>query len=254
MTSRSRRPRSQGAEAGAVAGARSAGETRPPQRQKRPRQGQRVGACTGSAVSSGINNIGNNFLLNLDVGPGKRDINSVAGVAVCYDTGQMTTYPLIMSQTFFTNVMGDLKALDPPICQEKVTGASGVELIPLGCFKTQVSFPLLLDFPPVELTCCVYSNLTSDILMGSAYLKCVSLSNPLSVSQLPSGYVFNSTSYSQPSLTSREAHECNMRLAQHVYSAKPRATGNHYSNPGLKQILERWEAEGRALPQTPPPP
>ena len=196
----------------------------------------------GSTVSSGINNIGNNVLLNLDVGPGKGDINSVAGVAVCYDTGQMTTYPLIMSQTFFTNVMGDLKALAPPICQERVIGASGVELVPLGCFKVQVSFPLLLDWPPVELTCCVYSNLTSDILMGSAYLKCVSLSNPLTVSQFPSGYVFNSTSYSQPSLTTREAHECNMMLAQHFYTAKPRSVGRHYSNPGLKQIMERWEA------------
>ena len=219
---------------------------------KETEQGQRVGACTGSAVSSGVNNIGNNILLNLGVDPGKRDINSVDGVAVCYDTGQMTTYPLIMSQTFFTNVMGELKALDPPICQERVTGASGVELIPLGCFRVRVSFPLLMDFPPVELTCCVYSNLTSDILMGSAYLKCVSLSNPLTVSQFPSGYVFNSTSYSQPSLTSREAHECNMMLARHVYSAKPGTTGNHYSNPGLKQILEKWEAEGRALPQKPP--
>ena len=84
---------------------------------KETEQGQRVGACTGSAVSSGVNNIGNNVLLNLGVDPGKRDINSVDGVAVCYDTGQMTTYPLIMSQTFFTNVMGELKALDPPICQ-----------------------------------------------------------------------------------------------------------------------------------------
>ena len=125
---------------------------------KETEQGQRVGACTGSAVSSGVNNIGNNVLLNLGVDPGKRDINSVDGVAVCYDTGQMTTYPLIMSQTFFTNVMGELKALDPPICQERVTGASGVELIPLGCFRVRVSFPLLVDFPPVELTCCVYSN------------------------------------------------------------------------------------------------
>jgi len=126
---------------------------------------QRVGVCTmpGSTVSSGINNIGNNVLLNLDVGPGKGDINSVARVAVCYDTRQMTTYPLIMSQTFFTSVMGDLKALAPPICQERVIGASGVELVPLGCFKVQVSFPLLLDWPPVALTCCVYSNLTSDI-------------------------------------------------------------------------------------------
>ena len=137
--------------------------------------------------------------------------------------------------------MGDLKALDPPICQERVTGASGVELIPLGCFRVKVGFPLLLDFPPVELTCCVYSNLTSDILMGSAYLKCVSLSNPLTVSQFPSGYVFNSTSYSQPSMTSREAHEFNMKLAHHVYTAKPRSPGSHYSNPGLKQIMERWE-------------
>ena len=59
------------------------GRDPPPQRQKRPQQGQRVGACTGSAVSSGINNIGNNVLLNLDVDPGERDINSLAGVAVC---------------------------------------------------------------------------------------------------------------------------------------------------------------------------
>ena len=268
-------PRQEGSRGGPRGRLQGRGQPPPPRRERnreedRPRQvqqvaaapapapagdwaTQRVAACTGSAVSSGINNIGNNVLLNLDVGPGKRDINSVAGVAVCYDTGQMTTYPLIMSQTFFTSVMGELKALDPPICQEKVTGASGVELIPLGCFKTQVSFPLLLDFPPVELTCCVYSNLTSDILMGSAYLKCVSLSNPLSVSQRPSGYVFNSTNYSQPSLTSREAHECNMMLARHVYSANPGTTGNHYSNPGLKQILEKWETEGRALPQKPPP-
>jgi hypothetical protein len=54
---------------------------------------QRVGVCTmpRSTVYSGINNIGNNLLLNLDVGPGKGNINSIAGVAVCYDTGQMTT-------------------------------------------------------------------------------------------------------------------------------------------------------------------
>ena len=64
-----------------------------------PWTAQRVGVCTmpGSTVSIGINNIGNNVLLNLDVGPGERDINSVAGVAVCYETGQMTTYPLIIS-------------------------------------------------------------------------------------------------------------------------------------------------------------
>ena len=93
MTSRSRRPRSQGAEAGAADGARSAGETRPPQRQKRPRQGQQEVPSdkVGSVTSSGINSIGSNILLNLDVDPGEKDINSVAGVAVCYDTGQMTT-------------------------------------------------------------------------------------------------------------------------------------------------------------------
>ena len=176
------------------------GRDPPPQRQKRFRQVQQEvpGDKVGSVTSSGINSIGSNILLNLDVDPGEKDINSVAGVAVCYDTGQMTTYPLIMSQTFFTTVMGDLKALDPPICQERVTGASGVELVPLGCFKVQVSFPLLLDWPPVTLTCCVYSNLTSDILMGSAYLKCVSLSNPLTVSQLPSGFMFNSAPTANP--------------------------------------------------------
>ena len=33
---------------------------------------------------------------------------------MCYDTGQMTMYPLIMSKTFFTNVMGNMTALTPP--------------------------------------------------------------------------------------------------------------------------------------------
>ena len=89
---------------------------------KETEQGQRVGACTGSAVSSGINNIGNNVLLNLDVGPGKRDINSVAGVAVCYDTGQMTTYPLIMSQTFFYKCYGGFKSIGPTHLSRKSHG------------------------------------------------------------------------------------------------------------------------------------
>ena len=119
------------------------GRDPPPQRHERPRQGQQVAICNmvESKISSGI---GNNVLLNLEVGPGERDINLLSGVAVCYDTGQMTMYPLIMSQTFFTTVMGDLKARTP-ICQEKVTEASGVKLVPLGCFQVQVSFPLLLD-------------------------------------------------------------------------------------------------------------
>jgi hypothetical protein len=166
-------------------------------------------------VSSGVNNIGNNVLLNLEVGPGEREINSFLGVAVCYDAGQMTTYPLIMSQTFFTNVMGNIKALTPPICQEKVIGASGAELVPLGCFQVKISFPLLLDLPKVALTCCVYQNLLSDILMGSGYLKYV---NPLTVSQFTTGYVFNSVEYSQPSLTPQQAHQCNQELTRHVFS------------------------------------
>ena len=126
--------------------------------------------------------------------------------------------------------MGDLKALAPPICQEKVIGASGVELVPLGCFQVRVSFPLLLDWPPVTLTCCVYQNLSSDILMVSAYLKCVSLSHPLTVSQLPFGYLFNSTGFSQPSLTTKEAYDCNMLLARHVHTAKPNLPWRRYSN------------------------
>ena len=158
-----------------------------------------------------------------------------------------------MSQTFFTNVMGDLKALSPPICQEKVIGASGVELVPLGCIQVQVSFPLLLDWPKVALTCCVYRNLSSDILMGSAYLKHVSPFHPLTVSQLPSGYVFNSADYSQPSLTTKQAYECNMELARHVHTTKPASPGRHYFNPGLKRIMGKWEAEGRATPWAPPP-
>ena len=112
-----------------------------------------------------------------------------------------------MSQTFFTNVMRNIKALTPPpICQEKVIGASGAELVPVGCFQVQISFPLLLDWPKVALTCCVYKNLSSDILMGSAYLKYVSPHHPLTVSQFTTGYVFNSVEYSQPSLTPQQAH------------------------------------------------
>ena len=157
------------------------GRDPPPQRHEHPWRGQQVATCNmaGSVVSSGVNNIGNNMLLNLEVGPGERDINSLSGVAVCYDTGQM--YPLIMSQTFFTNVMVNVQTLTPPlpICQEKVVRASGVELVPLGCFQVQVSLPLLLDWPKVTLTCCVYLNLSSDILMGSAYLKYVSPPTPL---------------------------------------------------------------------------
>ena len=149
--------------------------------------------------------------------------------------------------------MGDLKALSPPICQEKVIGASGVELVPLGCFQVQVSFPLLLDWPKVTLTCCVYRNLSSDILMGSAYLKCVSPSHPLTVSQLPSGYVLNSADFSQPSLTTKQAYNCNMELARHVQTAKLAPSGRHYSNPGLKQIMGNWEAEGMQLSRPQPP-
>ena len=96
------------------------GRDPPPQRHERPQEEERprqqMATCNmpGSAVSSGVNNIGNNMLLNLEVDPGGREINSLLGVAVCYDTGQMTTYPLIMSKTFFTNVMGNVRALTPP--------------------------------------------------------------------------------------------------------------------------------------------
>ena len=68
------------------------GRDPPPQRHERPWKEQQVATCNvaGSVVSSGVNNIRNNILLNLEVGPGERDINSLLGVAVCYDTGQMT--------------------------------------------------------------------------------------------------------------------------------------------------------------------
>ena len=87
----------------------------------------RVAACQSvrSEVSSGINNIGNNVLLNLEVDPGEREINSLLGVAVCYETGQMTTYPIIMSRRFFMDIVGNLKALAPHTCNEKVMGAGG---------------------------------------------------------------------------------------------------------------------------------
>ena len=155
-----------------------------------------------------------------------------------------------MSQTFFTNVMRNIKALTPPpICQEKVIGASGAELVPLGCFQVKISFPLLLDLPKVALTCCVYQNLLSDILMGSGYLKYV---NPLTVSQFTTGYVFNSVEYSQPSLTPQQAHQCNQELTRHVFTANRRA-GKRYTNRGLKKITEMWEKEGHSAHRAPPP-
>ena len=100
--------------------------------------------------------------------------------------------------------------------------------MPLGCFQIKVSFPLLLDWPKVALTCCVYQNLTSDILMGSVYLKYVSPQHPLTVSQLPGGYVFNSLDYSQPSLNTQQAHQCNQELTRNVYDADRRA-GQQYT-------------------------
>ena len=230
------------------------GRDPPPQRHERPRQGQQVATCNmvESTVSSGVNNIENNVLLNLEVGPGERDINSLLEVAVCYETRQMTTYPLIMSQTFFTNVMGNLKALTPPICQEKVIGASGAELVPLGCFQVHISFPLLLDWLKVALTCCVYQNLLSDILMGSAYLKYVSPRHPLTVFQFTMWYAFNSSEYSQPSLTPLQAHQCNQELTRHVFTAN-RRPGQCFTNPGLIKITEMWEREGHSAHRTPPP-
>ena len=100
------------------------------------------------------------------------------------------------------DIVGSLKALDPSTCKEKGTGVGGTELVPLGCFQVKISFPL---------TCCVYQNLTSDKLMGSAYLKHVTPQHPLSVSQLLGGYVFNSLKYSQPSLTLQQAQGVIMR-------------------------------------------
>ena len=69
--------------------------------------------------------------------------------------------------------------------------------------------------------------------MGSAYLKCVSPSHPLTVSQLPTGYVFNSADYSQPSLTTKQAYECNMELARHVHTTKPARRGQHFNKLGF---------------------
>ena len=88
----------------------------PPSRDQKEKACGRVAACqsVSSEVSSGINNIGNNVLLNLEVNPGEREINSLLGVVVCYDTGQMTMYPLIMSKRFFRDIVGNLKALAPP--------------------------------------------------------------------------------------------------------------------------------------------
>ena len=164
---------------------------------------------------------------------------------------QMTTYPLIMSKTFFTNIMGNMTSLTPPPkCKEKVIGAGGTEVMPVGCFQVKVSFPLMLDWPKVALTCCVYQNLMSDILLGSPYLKYVSPQHPLTVSQLPGGYVFNSLEYSQPSLTTQQAHQCNQELTDCVY-ADDRRAGRQYTNPGLGKIKERWERQGHSAHRTP---
>ena len=63
-----------------------------------------------------VRNIGNNILLNLEVDPGSKHLNTLMWVAVCYDTGQVASYPLIMSKNFFVNIMGNLEALTPPNC------------------------------------------------------------------------------------------------------------------------------------------
>ena len=97
----------------------------------------------------------------------------------------------------------------------------------------------------VALTCCVYQNLTSDILMGSAYLKHVSPQHPLNVAQLPGRYVFNSMKYAQPSLTTQEAARCNEQLRQHFYS-QGRSVGRQYTNPGLVEVEEMWERKGHS--------
>ena len=84
--------------------------------------------------------------------------------------------------------------------------------------------------------------------MGSAYLKHVS---PLSVAQLPGGYVLNSVKYAQPSHTTQQAARCNCKLKQHVYS-QGRIVGRQYCNPGLGDIEKMWAQKG--YPSDPPPP
>ena len=56
------------------------------------------------------------------------------------------------------DIVGNLKALAPPTCKEKIMVAGGTELVPLGCFQVKVRFPHLLDWPKVALTCCVHQN------------------------------------------------------------------------------------------------
>ena len=154
---------------------------------------------------------------------------------------------------FFYQCHGGLKSVVPSHLSRKSHWGQWGGTCPSRLFPSSSKFPPLLDWPKVALTCCVYRNLSSDILMGSTYLKCISPSHPLTVSQLPSGYVFNSAGFSQPSLTTKQAYDCNMELARHVHTTKPTPPRRHYSNPGLKQIMGNWEAEGRATPQAPPP-
>ena len=80
------------------------GRDPPSQRHERRRQGQQEVTVdmVGSVASSGINNIGNNVLLNLDVGPGERDINSLSGVAVCYDTNTKSCLKLFLPMSWGT--------------------------------------------------------------------------------------------------------------------------------------------------------
>ena len=87
--------------------------------------------------------------------------------------------------------------------------------------------------------------------MGSAYLKHVSPQHPLSVAQLPRGYVFNSLKYSQPSLTTQQAARCNYEMKQHVY-AQGWIVGQQYLNPGLGDIEKNVGT--KRLPFQPPPP
>ena len=127
-----------------------------------------------------------------------------------------------------------MEGLSPLRQTMRVTGEGQSALGPIGTFEVNMSFPRLLDWPTMQLICCVYENLSSGILMVSAFLKKMTAQQHLNVTQLPEGYLLKSTNYVQPSLTIAQA---NWWLKQQVYK-EGRNVGLGY-NQGLGEIDKR---------------
>ena len=87
------------------------------------------------------------------------------------DTGKITEHTLNISKNFYVDIMGNMEGLSPLRQAVRVTGEGGSALVPIGTFQVNISFPRLLDWPTMELKCCVYENLSSDVLMVRHFFK-----------------------------------------------------------------------------------